>query len=229
MVEEEIKDKINDNYNIPSIIEKLDKKDDIKCSYCINCPYPIEMLSIIKFDGKYYKVCGSNKTSLYNQLYKNKNCQKKESYESLSCGNKDGFINDDIFNIDLDIFSYKIFTDYFIFNEYKKSMEADISKGNNSNGNYLNFIWSLPWTEELDELLDAYTSCDELMENHFRKKPDKPYITFGNLPIKYNRIYYQYILQSSESCINCQKNKNNSCNTYEKLYNFLLKKLKKMN
>lgn len=217
-------------------MENLDKKyeintknDDIKCSYCINCPYPVNMLSIIKFDGKKYNVCNSNKISLYNQLYKNKNSQKMELYESFICGNNDVFIKDDIFNIDFDIFSYKIFTDYFIFNEYKKSMESDILIGNNSNGNYLKFIQSLPWSKELDKILDAYTSCDELMENHFRKKPDKPYITFGNLPMKYNRIYYQYILQSSEQCIECESNEEGSCNTYNKIYKFLMKKINKMN
>jgi hypothetical protein len=112
-------------------------------------------------------------------------------------------------------------------NRYKKCIELDKNNGLNSNYYYLKFIRSLPWTKELDNILDKYTNCIDLMENHFRKKPDRPNITFGDIPIQYNKFYYNYVLQMSEACIECEKEDDNRCPVYNKLLNFLKKKIKK--
>lgn len=173
------------------------------------------MLDTINFEGKEYKVCDTKKTSLYNKLNNDKKLIKY---------NKENYIYDDIFNIENDIFKYEIFTDYHIISEYNKSIALDKKMGYNSNKYYLDFIKSLPWTYELDKILDSYTNCNQLMENHFRKKPDKPGIIFGNLPIKYNKLYYIYVLYSSENCIECQKNEEEGCIIYNKLIKFLNKK-----
>lgn len=223
---------VGDEINIEKDNDLCNLNKDIKCSYCENCPYPINMLSIIKFDEKYYNVCDSNKISLYNKLLNEKNngsC-KTNLDKNLKTNNnfKEYYINDEIFNIENDIFSYQIFTDHYVYNEYIKSINLDKSIGLNSNRYYLNFIKSLPWTNELDKFLDNYTNCSELMENHFRKRPDRPNITFGNLPIKYNRIYYQYILYTNENCIECQKDEETNCIIYNKLINFLNKKFSKI-
>lgn len=201
-------------------VDKL-LKDDIKCCYCIKCPYPINMLDKIIIDNKEYIVCDDNKCLLYNKIMDEK---KNKLY--ISGTNK--FIYEDIFNIDLDIFDFNVFTYYSILNEYKKSIELDRKNGLNSNKYYLNFIKSLPWTEGLDKTLDTYTNCNELMENHFRKKPDKPNIIFCKLPIEYNIIYYEYIFWATE-CIECQKDEDNNCIIYNKLWNFLNKKRNKKN
>lgn len=111
-----------------------------------------------------------------------------------------------------------------MINNYKKCIELDKNNGLNSNIYYINFIKSLPWTKQLDEILDSYTTCSELMENHFRKKPDKPNIIFGNLPTIYNKIYYEYIFWATE-CVECQKNEENRCTIYNKIWNFLNKKM----
>jgi hypothetical protein len=112
-----------------------------------------------------------------------------------------------------------------MLNKMKECIELDKNNGLNSNKYYLYFIRSLPWTKDIDKILDNYTNCSELMENHFRKKPDRPNITFGNVPIKYNKYYYQYILQTNEQCIECQKNEINGCIIYNKIYKFLNKKM----
>lgn len=134
------------------------------------------------------------------------------------------FIYDDIFNMETDIFTYNIFTNFYIINKYKECIELDKNFGLNSNMYYIEFIKSLPWTKKLDAILDSYTSCYELMENHFRKKPDRPNIIFDSVPIKYNRIYYVYILWSTEGCVNCEKDKEKRCSVYNKIYKFLEKK-----
>lgn len=162
------------------------------------------MLDKIKLYGKTYIVCGSNKVSLYNKLIDE---------------NKNNFIYEDIFK-------YEIITDFYMLNKIKKCIELDKNNGLNSNEYYLDFIRSLPWTNDLDKILDNYTNCSELMENHFRKKPDRPNITFGNIPIKYNKYYYQYILQTNEQCIECKKDEINGCTIYNKIYNFLNIKMK---
>lgn len=200
--------------------EHKDINLDIKCCFCSNCPYPKNMLDTINFDGKMYKVCDTNKISLYNKLV-NENNNKVKTY--ISGTNE--FINDDIFNIEKDIFEYKIFNDYFMINNIKKCIELDKNNGLNSNKYYLDFIYTLPWTKELDYVLNKYTSCHELMENHFRKTKERPNITFCNVPIRYNKYYYEYILWATE-CIECQKNDENNCLIYNKIINFLNKKIK---
>lgn len=200
----------------------IENEKDSKCSFCTKCVFPDYMLDIISFDGKDYKVCDSKKVSLYNKLINDKKINGSNNL--ITNNNNDVYINDDIFNIEDDIFKYEIFTDYYIITEYNKSIKLDKISGCNSNKHYIDFIKSLPWTYKLDKILDSYTSCSELMENHFRKKPDKPSITFGNLPIKYNKFYYMYVLYTSEQCIECQKNEE-GCIIYNKLINFIKKKL----
>lgn len=189
------------------------------------------MLDKIKFNGKEYNVCDKNKTSLYNNIINNKKINgsdypnlEKKLENKIKNKIEDIYINDEIFNIENDIFSYQIFTDYYIYNEYIKSINLDKSIGFNSNIHYIKFIQSLPWTYELDKTLDKYINCEDLMENHFRKKPDRPNITFCNIPIKYNKLYYRYVLYINKQCINCQENEEEGCNVYNKLINFLNKK-----
>lgn len=139
------------------------------------------------------------------------------------------FINEDIFDIELDIFKYEIINDFYIINKMRECIELDKIVGLNSNKYYLKFIQSLPWTKELDEVLDNYTNCSQLLENHFRKKPDRPNITFCKVPIKYNKIYYSYVLQTNEACIECQKDEENGCSVYNKLNNFINNKFNNLN
>jgi hypothetical protein len=127
----------------------------------------------------------------------------------------------------LDIFNYEIINDYYIKTKMMECIELDKNNGLNSNQYYIKFIESLPWTAELEILLNTYTNCEQLMENHFKKKPDKPNIVFGTVPTKYNKIYYDYVLQTSEACTECQKYFELCCPIYNKLSKFIDNKFKK--
>lgn len=217
----------DNNYfsDIENEVIDIDINKNNKCCYCIKCPYPDYMLDTINFDEKIYKVCDANKISLYNKLVNEKNNSNNYKVKTYISGTNE-FIHDDIFNIEENIFRYEIITDFYMLNKMKECIKLDKNNGLNSNQYYLKFICSLPWTKDLDKILDNYTNCSELLENHFRKKPDRPNITFGDVPIKYNKYYYNYVFWATD-CVECQKKEEKKCPIYNKIYNFLEKKSKK--
>jgi hypothetical protein len=185
------------------------------------------MRNFIIFDGKRYSVCGSQKISLNNKLSNEKTKNKIDInyhlYQNdtiLDNNLSIPFIN----NIENDIFQYEIINDYYMITKMKECIELDKNNGLNSNIYYLRFIKSLPWTKELDAVIDTYNNCSQILENHFRKKHDRQNITFCSVPIKYNRFYYEYVLWTSEACTECEKNEENGCPIYNKLNNFINKK-----
>lgn len=220
------------------ILDNIDKEEyDLRIenlSKCNECNHPVELCDCSQSDNEDNTFSDIDEDiddipRLINEenVFIHKNDKDYHLYQNDTIID-DNLIIPFISNINLDIFQYDIINDYFMITKFIESLKLDKEIGGlNSNKYYLKFIKNLPWTKELDSVLDTYTNCKQLMENHFMRIPDRKNITFCNVPTKYNKFYYKYVLQTNELCAECQKDPEICCLTYNKLDKFINNKFKK--